>query len=134
VASGLGGLGLEGIVGSEEYDGEWETPPATGVGKSGSVSGDWVGETTGSLSGAAAEMVETCILCWELEEEAKANEQLHANMAIISIAQIDQKGVISDGGKLYITLWWTSINISWWERENCSRRSYESAWLMLRTA
>lgn len=89
---GLGGLWLEGIVGSEEYDGEWETPPAPGVGKSGSISGDWVGETRGALAGAAV-MEVTCILCWELE--AKANEQLHANMAI-NIAKNDQKEAIND--------------------------------------
>jgi len=89
---GLGGLGLEGIVGSEEYDGEWETPPAPGVGKSG-LSGDWVGETRGALAGAADMEVTCIVLCWEIE--AMANEQLHANKAI-NIAKNDQKEAIND--------------------------------------
>lgn len=42
MTSGLGGLGLEGIVGIEDSDGEKAEPP--GVGNKGSISGDMVGE------------------------------------------------------------------------------------------
>jgi len=59
VISGFGGLGLEGIVGNEESDGEKATPP--GEGNSGSISGDIAGEKRGASGNVvgAAEIVET---------------------------------------------------------------------------
>lgn len=59
--SGLGGLGLEGIVGSEDSDGEKASFP--GVGNSGSISGESVGDKRGEPGKVvgAAEMVETCM-------------------------------------------------------------------------
>lgn len=91
MTSGFGGLGLEGIVGNEESDGEKAAPP--GDGKSGSISGDIAGEKRGDSGNVvgAAEIAETCMFF----EEAKDNEQLHAIMAM-NIAKNDQKEAIND--------------------------------------
>lgn len=92
MTSGLGGLGLEGIVGIEESEGEKAAFP--GVGNKGSISGDIAGENCRGAPGrvvGAAEMVETCMFC----REAKANEELHAIKAI-SITKNDQKEAIND--------------------------------------
>ena len=60
VWSGFGGLGLEGIVGREDSDGEGAAP--LGVGKSGVMSGDKVGEGENiggfGRSAGAAEIVD----------------------------------------------------------------------------
>ncbi|OIW12703.1 hypothetical protein TanjilG_24636 [Lupinus angustifolius] len=82
LASELGGLGLEGIVGNEDSDGEKATP--LGVGNSGSISGDSVGPV---------EMVETCMFCREAEE----NEQLHAIKDMNIAENSKQKEAIKGG-------------------------------------
>ncbi|CAL5427939.1 unnamed protein product [Camellia sinensis] len=56
VWSGLGGLGLEGMVGIEDSEGEGAA--AAGEGKSGVMSGDKVGENEVGRNEGAAEMVE----------------------------------------------------------------------------
>lgn len=84
--SGFGGLGLEGIVGNEESDGEKAVRP--GEGNSGSISGDSVGEKRG-----ASEIAETCMFF------AEANEQLHDTIIeAMNIAENDEKEAINDDG------------------------------------
>lgn len=60
-SSGFGGLGFEGMMGSDESDGASGSPP--GDGNRGTISGDRAGDTDGEgASGSnagAAEMVET---------------------------------------------------------------------------
>lgn len=119
MTSGLGGLGLEGIVGIEDSDGEKAARP--GVGNKGSISGEMVGEKYRGAPGnvvGAAEMVETCMLC----REAEANdEQLHAIKAM-NIAKNGQKEAINDG-KISINCFMMNshliMNVS--PRENCSK-------------
>ncbi|OIV91299.1 hypothetical protein TanjilG_01830 [Lupinus angustifolius] len=93
----LGGLGLEGIVGNEDSDGEKTSPP--GVGKRGSISGESVGEARGAFDNTvgAAEMVETCMFCIE----AKANEQLNAIKAMNIDESSKQKEAIKNGENQY---------------------------------
>ncbi|KAF1878334.1 hypothetical protein Lal_00047001 [Lupinus albus] len=86
----LGGLGLEGMVGNEDSDGEKAAPP--GVGKRGSISGDSARGASDNIAGAA-EMVETCMFCIE----AKANEQLHAIKAMNIDENSKQKEAIKEG-------------------------------------
>ncbi|CAI8603821.1 unnamed protein product [Vicia faba] len=90
--SGFGGLGVEGMVGNEESDGEKAAPP--GEGNSGSISGESVGEkrgVSGNIIVGAAEIAETYIIF------AEANEQLHVIVkAMMNIAENDQKEAIND--------------------------------------
>lgn len=71
MASGFGGLGLAGIVGMEESEGEKAALP--GEGKSGSISGERVGEARGAAGNTvgAADMVEKRTLDGEAKEGAQ---------------------------------------------------------------
>lgn len=110
--SGFGGLGLEGIVGNEESDGEKAARP--GEGNNGSISGDSVGEKIGASGNIVgeAEIAETGMFF------AEANEQLHDIIKAMNIAENDQKlamaknQLLNDG--LFLKL---SMNV--FERENC---------------
>lgn len=76
MSSGLGGLGLEGMVGSEDSVGE--SSPLPGEGKRGVISGDEAGgEESGGAVGSnagAAEIVFAAICAddkWEVEKERR---------------------------------------------------------------
>lgn len=74
MSSGLGGLGLEGMVGSEDSVGE--RSPLPGEGNRGVMSGDKAGggeESGGSVgsNAGAAEIVFAADDKWEVEKETK---------------------------------------------------------------
>ena len=80
ILSGLGGLGVEGIVGNDESVGEGAIP--LGVGNKGSISGGKLGEEARGALGknaGAADIVEyfTCTLDEDKAEEKKAMKTMN---------------------------------------------------------
>ncbi|XP_052170424.1 uncharacterized protein LOC127786802 [Diospyros lotus] len=93
ISSGLGGLGLEGIVGREDWDGTGAAPP--GVGNRGVMSGERAGgEAMGGPGRTAgeAEMVEIGKLDLDSGKASEAENELPMTTITDSIANCGHMG------------------------------------------
>ncbi|KAK9289188.1 hypothetical protein L1049_017662 [Liquidambar formosana] len=103
--SGFGGLGFDGMVGTEDTIGEGSVPP--GEGKSGAMSGDISirGEDRGGFERSAgeAEMVVVVVEVSKFSGEDKDGKGEEAMKATIMSATRNQKEAIFNDGEIIST-------------------------------